>query len=155
MDGYSKMRWNLKFSTLPFVAVHKYYLDNSIISLENNDSGVFDMFNEEDNKNAISEDDGNSNCITQETLDDLPLTQEMFQFEKIERLTLFTKNPQVLVRWVNYEVPTWEPLVLMFPHMANDTACYAVNNNKLKELHCVLQRLKIYDNEADQYGWVL
>eukprot|EP00957_Ditylum_brightwellii_P087671 6676085-Ditylum_brightwellii.AAC.1 len=88
------------------------------------------MFNEEDNKNAINKDDGNSNCITQETLDNLPLTQEMLQFKKLERLTLFTKNPQVLVQWVNYGIPTWDPLVLMFPLMANDIACYAVNNNK-------------------------
>eukprot|EP00957_Ditylum_brightwellii_P128470 9798925-Ditylum_brightwellii.AAC.1 len=73
----------------------------------------------------------------------------MFQFEKIERLTLFTKNPQVLVQWVNYEVPTWKPLVLMFPQMANDIACYAAKNNKLKELCPVLKRLKIYDDEAE------
>eukprot|EP00957_Ditylum_brightwellii_P077258 5871467-Ditylum_brightwellii.AAC.1 len=88
------------------------------------------MSNEEDNNNAIKKDDGNSNCINQNTLDDVPLTQEMFQFEKIERLTLFAKNLQVLVWWVNYEVPTWEPLVLMFPQMANDIACCAVKNNK-------------------------
>jgi len=85
MDDYNKMRGDSKISTLPFVAVHTRYLDNSTISLENasqvdNDIGVFDMFNKEGNKNAINEDDGNCNCITQETLDNLPLTQEMFQF---------------------------------------------------------------------------
>ena len=102
MADYNKMREDSKFSTLAFVAVCKCYLNNSTISLENvsqvdNDSGMFDMFNEEDNNNAIKEDDCNSNFITQETLDDLLVTQEMFQFEKIERLTLFTKNPQVLL----------------------------------------------------------
>eukprot|EP00957_Ditylum_brightwellii_P042385 3209212-Ditylum_brightwellii.AAC.1 len=81
MDEYNKMRGASTFSTLPFVAGCKHYLDNSTISLENvsqfdNDSGMFDMCNEEDNKNAIKEDGGNSNCITQETLDDLPLTPE-------------------------------------------------------------------------------
>eukprot|EP00957_Ditylum_brightwellii_P002636 202677-Ditylum_brightwellii.AAC.1 len=148
------MRRASKFSTLPFVAVCKHYFENSTISLENvsqvdNDSGMFDIFNEEDNKSVIKEDDSSINCITQETLDDLPLTQEMFRVEKIERLTLFVKNPQVLVQWVNYKVPTWEPLVLMFPQMANDIACYAVKNNKMTELHHVLKRLKIYDNTAE------
>ena len=75
----------------------------------------------------------------------------MFQVEKIERLTLFTKNPQVLVQWVNYEVPTWEPLVLMFPQMANDIACYTVNNNKLKELHRVLKDSRFMTMKLNQY----
>eukprot|EP00957_Ditylum_brightwellii_P196227 14951469-Ditylum_brightwellii.AAC.1 len=96
---YNKMREDSEFSALTFVAVCKHSLNNSTISLENvsqvdNDSGMFGMFNEKENKNAINEDGGNSNCITQETLDGLPLTQENFQVEKIERLTLFTKNPQ-------------------------------------------------------------
>ena len=87
MDEYNKMREHSKFSTLPFITVCKHSLNNSTISLENvsqvdNDSGVFDMFNEEDNKNAINEDDSNSKCITQDALDDLPLTQEKFILRK-------------------------------------------------------------------------
>eukprot|EP00957_Ditylum_brightwellii_P139861 10657415-Ditylum_brightwellii.AAC.1 len=129
------MREASKFPTLPIVAVRKHYLDNSTISLKNvsqidNEIGWFDKFNEEDNNKARNEDDYNSNCITQEILDDLPLTQEKFPFEKIEKLKLFAKRPQVLVQWVNYEVPTWEPLVLMFPQMANDIACHAVTTDK-------------------------
>eukprot|EP00957_Ditylum_brightwellii_P085648 6515411-Ditylum_brightwellii.AAC.1 len=58
-------------------------------------------------------------------------------------------NPEVLVQWVIYKVPTWEPLVLMLSQMANDKACYTVNNNKVEELGHVLERLKIYDNEAE------
>eukprot|EP00957_Ditylum_brightwellii_P059284 4500809-Ditylum_brightwellii.AAC.1 len=76
-------------------------------------------------------------------------TQEKFYFEKIEKLKLFSKVPHILLQWVNYEVPTWEPLVLMFPQMANGIACHSVTNNKVKELHCVLKRLNVYDNEAE------
>eukprot|EP00957_Ditylum_brightwellii_P075015 5701158-Ditylum_brightwellii.AAC.1 len=113
------MREASKFSTLPFVAVCKHYLDNSTISLANvsqvdNDISQLDKFNEEDNNNAIKEDDCNSNCIAQETLDDLSLTHEMFHFEKIEKLKLFAKVPQEL--------------------MTNDIACHAVTNNKVKDL---------------------
>eukprot|EP00957_Ditylum_brightwellii_P133028 10143641-Ditylum_brightwellii.AAC.1 len=109
------MREASKCSTLPFVAVGKHYFDNSAISLENvsqadNDSGQSNKFNEEDNNNTINEDDFNSNCITQENLDDLPLTPEKFVLEKIEKLKLFAKVLQVLVQWVNYDIPTWEPL---------------------------------------------
>eukprot|EP00957_Ditylum_brightwellii_P118383 9029223-Ditylum_brightwellii.AAC.1 len=62
MDEYNKVREDSKILTLPFVAVRKHSLDNFTISLENvsqvdNDSGVVDMFHEEDNKNAINEDD--------------------------------------------------------------------------------------------------
>eukprot|EP00957_Ditylum_brightwellii_P096959 7384531-Ditylum_brightwellii.AAC.1 len=97
----------------------------------------------------MNEDDSNSNCITQETFDDLPLTQEKIHFEEIEKLKLFAKSPQVLVQWVNYKVPIWEPLVLMFPQMVNDIDCHAATTNKVKELHHVLKILKIYDNEAE------
>eukprot|EP00957_Ditylum_brightwellii_P197842 15071560-Ditylum_brightwellii.AAC.1 len=62
MDDYNNMREDSTFSTLPFVAVCKDSFNNSTISLANvsqvdNNSGVIDMFNEEDNKNAINEDD--------------------------------------------------------------------------------------------------
>eukprot|EP00957_Ditylum_brightwellii_P043543 3301231-Ditylum_brightwellii.AAC.1 len=60
-------------------------------------SGQFDALNEDGNINAINEDDCNSNCTTQDTFDDLPLTQEKFAFEKFEALKLFTKVPTVLV----------------------------------------------------------
>eukprot|EP00957_Ditylum_brightwellii_P108549 8279905-Ditylum_brightwellii.AAC.1 len=128
MDEYNKMKEASKVSTLPFVAVRKHSLNNSTVALENlsqvdNDSGQFDKFNEADNNKAMNEDDCNNNCITQETLDDLPLTQEKFHLKKIEKLNLFAKSPQVLVQWVNYEVPNWEPLVLTFSQMANDISC--------------------------------
>eukprot|EP00957_Ditylum_brightwellii_P082882 6301323-Ditylum_brightwellii.AAC.1 len=90
-------------------------LDTTTILLENvsqadHSSGQFDRFNKDNNNNAISKDDCNSNCITQDTLDDLPLIQDRFTFEKIEALRLFAKVPKVFVRWVGYDAPTWEPL---------------------------------------------
>eukprot|EP00957_Ditylum_brightwellii_P201987 15328053-Ditylum_brightwellii.AAC.1 len=74
------------------------------------DNGQFDELNEDDNINTINKDDCNSNCIIQDTLNNLPLMQEKFAFEKTEALKLFVKAPTVLVQCVNYNVHTWEPL---------------------------------------------
>eukprot|EP00957_Ditylum_brightwellii_P148852 11332049-Ditylum_brightwellii.AAC.1 len=124
MEEYNSMRENSSFSTLPFVAVCKAVLDTTHISLENvslvdHDSGRLDDYNKYDNNNDINKDGCNSNFNAQGTLDDLPLTQEKFAFEKIEKL------------------------------MANDIACHAAKNNKVKELHCILMNLNIYDDEAE------
>eukprot|EP00957_Ditylum_brightwellii_P206817 15350134-Ditylum_brightwellii.AAC.1 len=76
------------FSTLPFVTGRNAVFDTTTISLENfslvdQDSGSLDDCNEDDNNNDINNADCNSNCNTQGTLDDLPLTREKFAFEKM------------------------------------------------------------------------
>eukprot|EP00957_Ditylum_brightwellii_P195168 14870128-Ditylum_brightwellii.AAC.1 len=75
--------------------------------------------------------------------------QEKFAVEKVEELRVYTKVPQVLAQWVDYDVPSWESLVLMFPQMANDIACHAAKKNKVNELCCVLMNLNFYDDEAE------
>eukprot|EP00957_Ditylum_brightwellii_P017927 1350604-Ditylum_brightwellii.AAC.1 len=57
-------------------------------------SGQIDELNIDDNINAIHKDDCNIDCITQGTLDDLPLMQEKFAFEKVKALKLFAKVPK-------------------------------------------------------------
>eukprot|EP00957_Ditylum_brightwellii_P034087 2582879-Ditylum_brightwellii.AAC.1 len=109
--------------------------ERSTIPLENvsqvdQGSGSLDDYNEDNIKNDINDVDCNSNCNTQGPLDDLHHTQEKFAFEKIEEISLYAKVPKVLVQWADYDVPTWEPLVLMFPQVANDIACHAAEKNK-------------------------
>ena len=60
------------------------------------DSQQLYELNEDDNINVINEDDCNSNCITQDTLDDLPLTQKSLLLKKLRHLNYLQRFLQYL-----------------------------------------------------------